>query len=203
MNDRLILAIRKSELPSAVAAPGFHAIDEPLIAAIFQQAGLWLGPRKVLESDEMFRQIIPYIVLRNGRRLLVYRRSTAGAEKRLHGLLSIGLGGHIDLSDIVVSSGELDLWPTLRAAADRELREELGKVSVQSHTWIGVLTEDATSVGRVHLGVVGVCVIDDDVVEPADEAVCDVRWAEVGTLEYASDAMESWSAMLLSHFETA
>ena len=56
-------------------------------------------PRPEMEEDPSYRQIIPYVVLTRGDEVLVLRRLKKGGEKRLHGLLSIGVGGHINPVD--------------------------------------------------------------------------------------------------------
>lgn len=50
-------------------------------------------PRPEMEEDPSYRQIIPYVVLTRGEEVFVLRRLKKGGEKRLHGLLSIGVGG--------------------------------------------------------------------------------------------------------------
>ena len=73
-------------------------------------AGVWFGPKPVLEQDESFRQIIPYVVLRCGGNYLTYTRGATGGESRLHAKISMGFGGHVDLPDIKTDEkGLLDL----------------------------------------------------------------------------------------------
>ena len=56
-------------------------------------------PRPEMEEDPSYRQIIPYVVLTLGEEVFLLRRLKKGGEKRLHGLLSIGVGGHINPVD--------------------------------------------------------------------------------------------------------
>ncbi|MBF0573075.1 MAG: phosphoesterase [Desulfamplus sp.] len=58
----------------------------------------WID-RPIAENDKAFKQIIPYIIIQadNGNLTAIYRRK--GSENRLHGLWSIGIGGHINPLD--------------------------------------------------------------------------------------------------------
>jgi predicted NUDIX family phosphoesterase len=92
---------------------------------------LWFGPREVLEYKPEFKQIIPYVVVaNNNNRILIYKRSSAKGDRRLNSLYSIGLGGHIKISDLEISSFTgnkqfINLNALLFSAMKRELNEEL------------------------------------------------------------------------------
>ncbi|MEG1686418.1 MAG: hypothetical protein RR276_00900, partial [Angelakisella sp.] len=53
-------------------------------------------PRPEAENDPTRKQIIPYVVLCRGSEVFATRRLNKGGEARLHGLLSLGIGGHIN-----------------------------------------------------------------------------------------------------------
>lgn len=104
------------------------------------------------EHDVSYTQIIPYSIMRYNQSVLRYKRSAWGGEARLHGLYSIGVGGHINKSDV------LPLWSDVTSviewARDRELEEEFCvEHSGQPHL-VGLLNDDSDVVGRFHLGVV-------------------------------------------------
>ena len=107
------------------------------------------------ENDPSFRQLIPYIVVRNRRgRILCYQRKNGG-EKRLDAKWSIGIGGHVNDGDEEWIHG---VW--------REVREELSTVSLHKlklHGPIGFIRDDSNDVGRVHLGVLYVLDVPDGV----------------------------------------
>ena len=197
MTNQLILAAKRDGLPDDLMMTGFHPASHDSILSYLNQAGLWLGPRCHLESDDTFRQIIPYIVLQRGDGVVCYRRAVAGTEQRLHGLLSIGLGGHIDASDITLVRGELNLDATLLGAANRELSEELQYVNVLARRWVGLLVENTSPVGRVHLGVVGVWSIGPEAIESAEEAVRETRLIRLSEMGSLQGEFETWSSFLL------
>ena len=52
-------------------------------------------PRDEAEQRPDYKQIIPYVILRRGDEVFVTRRLSKGGEARLHGKISIGIGGQI------------------------------------------------------------------------------------------------------------
>lgn len=55
--------------------------------------------RSDAEQDRRFKQLIPYVLILCRDRILRYRRGKGGQEIRLHGLFSVGIGGHISEED--------------------------------------------------------------------------------------------------------
>ena len=100
-------------------------------------------PRPAMEADPGFKQIIPYLVLRDADRYFLMRRTRAGGDARLHDRWSIGVGGHLN-------PGDQDLDGGLR----REWSEELVADWIPEFSFIGLLNDDTTPVGQVHLGAV-------------------------------------------------
>jgi predicted NUDIX family phosphoesterase len=100
-----------------------------------------------MESDESRKQVIPYPVLRDGEAWFLMRRTRAGGDVRLHDRWSIGVGGHVNPGD---DADEGDLSGALR----REWLEELAVDFVPDFRFVGLLNDDTTAVGRVHLGLV-------------------------------------------------
>lgn len=88
----------------------------------------YLVDREICETDRNTLQIIPYIALVDGSvsatdpKYFVYTRGAAGAEGRLVGKCSIGLGGHIEEAP----EGSVNLCRVIAECAVRELEEEVG-----------------------------------------------------------------------------
>lgn len=100
-------------------------------------------PRDLMEGDPAFKQIIPYLVLRDGPRYFLMQRTDAGGDARLHGRYSIGVGGHLNPGDGGLLGG-------LR----REWDEELIAAFMPDFRLVALLNDDTTEVGAVHLGAV-------------------------------------------------
>jgi predicted NUDIX family phosphoesterase len=190
-SDELVLVV-----PREVVVPGAGWLGvrtdgiEALVDAV-GQAGRF-APRTTMEDDTSFKQVIPYLVLRDGERYFLMRRTRAGADVRLHDRWSIGVGGHLNPGDGDLSGG-------LR----REWAEELVADFVPEFRVLGLLNDDTTAVGRVHLGVVYV----------ADAAGRPVAIRETDKLSGAFEApdevaavaadLETWSRLVFDFLEAA
>lgn len=157
-----ILAISESafRLPEGVDKGILHVGMEDFIQAGSEH--LILAQRGKLEQNESFRQVLPYVVLfkqdDDGVKLIPYRRTSAGGEGRLHGNVSVGYGGHIDLADVRFDDDSvIDLGATIACAVARELQEEIRITGVEGEIpmyEMGLLLDNSNEVGRVHMGVV-------------------------------------------------
>ncbi len=112
--------------------------------------------RATAETDPMHKQLIPYVLVVSGDKILRYERNKSGGEKRLHGLYSLGIGGHLCDEDVGPVHG-------YTAGLRRELEEELGipADAEVNLSIVGMVNDDSNDVGRVHLGVVHVLNVDD------------------------------------------
>lgn len=111
------------------------------------------------EEDFNFKQPIPYALMRRGDSLFVYERLSGGGEKRLHGKLSLGLGGHMN-----PLSEDMDepFNEVLDINLQRELEEEVEIIADSSETKIvGFINDETNAVGRVHIGVLAVIDLPD------------------------------------------
>jgi len=199
-HHKLILAVPADRLPEATRSTSFIPTSEEGLWPVLQQAGLWLGPRPQLEEMPSFRQIIPYVALKVGDRFVKYTRTPAGGEARLHGRVSIGLGGHIDLPDVAFAGDHIDLIRTLDGAARREVDEELAGVQVARRRWAGLLVDNDTPVGRVHVGVVAVWELESVPHGSAEDAIADTGLATLQELHADEARLETWSALLVRHW---
>jgi predicted NUDIX family phosphoesterase len=140
--DEQVLVVPRAAI---VPVAGWHGVRRAGIAEaleIVAREGFFLR-RGDAEEDPSFKQVIPYLVLRDGERWFLMRRTRAGGDARLHDAWSIGVGGHLNPGDVDVDGG-------LR----REWAEEIEAAFVPDFVPVGLLNDDTTAVGAVHLGVV-------------------------------------------------
>ncbi len=200
--ERMILACGAAGLPQP-GPEGFYPIGTPsMIVSLFRQAGLWIGPREALEKMPLFRQLIPYVVVKVGNRFVRYTRAPKGDEQRLHGKMSIGVGGHIDHADITLSYQNevpcIDLPATLSYAAIREVDEEISgahpRVEVGT---LGLILDDVSDVGKVHVGIASVweVVARDEVIQPKanDPSIGSVELVTLEQIFQDFYRLEDWS----------
>ncbi len=143
------------------------------------------GPRVEMERDRSFKQIIPYLVLRDGRRWFLMQRTEAGGDARLHGRYSIGVGGHLNPGDDGVLGG-------LR----REWGEEVIADFVPDFRLVALLNDDTTDVGAVHLGAVYVADATGRSVSIRETDKLTGRFVDTATVAAVAGRLETWSRLI-------
>jgi len=155
--------------------------------------------RRHAERDPALKQVIPYALLDRGGDLFLMRRLPRGGEARLHGKLSVGVGGHVNPVD-----GAADALDALDAALRREVAEEVAIEGTTEAAPVGILNDDATAVGAVHFGLVyRVAVAGEVRVRERDalEGAFSSREEVLARLARERDRFETWSALLLDRLD--
>ena len=147
-------------------------------------------PRAAMEMDPTFKQVIPYLVLRDGDRYFLMRRTRAGGDARLHDRWSIGVGGHLNPGDGDVAGGLL-----------REWSEELVADFVPDFRLVGLLNDDTTDVGSVHLGAVFLADAAGRPVSIREVDKLSGAFAAPSEVAAVADDLETWSRLVFDFFE--
>jgi predicted NUDIX family phosphoesterase len=104
------------------------ADNSNLVPFTVEGGDIFIGQRAGLEVNPNYRQVLPYVLVECNGKLFCYQRTKGIGENRLLGKHSVGLGGHIDMSDLAWSNGRPErlYWDTTyHQAIMRELLEEL------------------------------------------------------------------------------
>jgi predicted NUDIX family phosphoesterase len=154
-------------------------------------------PRGEMERNPDFKQLIPYVIFQyddeNGTRwLFQYTRGAGLGESRLHRKVSIGIGGHISLQDAQEQQGN-----PYHEGMRRELAEEVIIDTPYVDRCVGMINDDETDVGRVHLGIVHIFAVQQPRVRPREAEMHDAGFQTLEQLRSVRDAMESWSRICL------
>lgn len=146
-----------------------------------------------MEEDPSFKQLISYCIIANGDETLVYKRLAGGGEQRLHGLLSIGIGGH--MNDV---EEESNIDDKLRINALRELNEEVGinAEDIQNFGIHGLINDDDNEVGKVHIGLVLKVEVDKEKIVNNEADTIELSWEKNDQLSDMSP-YESWSELII------
>ncbi len=163
--------VRRSGMPEILAAA--------LASASFR-------PRAEAEDDPAWKQLIPYLVLRDGERIFLMRRTRAGGDARLHDRFTIGVGGHVNPGD-----------DSLEGALRREWREELDAPFEPDFRLVGLLNDDGDPVGAVHLGVVYVADARGRPAAIRETEKLSGGFAWPAAVRAVRDRMETWSSLLV------
>ena len=155
-------------------------------------------PRGEMEEDPNFKQLIPYCLFRYSSpdgvtSLFAYTRGKGQGEKRLHAKRSVGVGGHISLDDHAAESGS----PYQEGLA-RELSEEVLIETPYRETCVGLINDDETAVGKVHLGVVHILDVEEPAVTSRETDLLEAGFRPVDSLLAELDQFETWSQICLS-----
>jgi predicted NUDIX family phosphoesterase len=172
---------------------GINADVQPYLKTLLDPASVSYRPRDAMEKDPGFKQLIPYCILRCDGRIFHYTRGTAQGETRLHSKRSVGVGGHIStLDQHPVNSPYIE-------GLRRELEEEVSIGCGYRDACIGLLNDDSTEVGRVHLGIVHVIELDEPKVQPREKSMLNTGFAAPEELFQSFQEFETWSQLCLSH----
>jgi predicted NUDIX family phosphoesterase len=189
--DELVLVVPRAAL---MGDPGWlgvrtDGLDE--FESIVRRDGQF-RPRPAMEIDRRWKQVIPYLVLRDRERYFLMRRTKAGGDARLHDRWSIGVGGHLN-------PGDGDLAGGLR----REWREEVLADFEPEFRLVGLLNDDSTDVGSVHVGAVYVADATGLPVTIRETDKLAGSFAAPAEVAAVVEHMESWSALVFEHLEGA
>ena len=186
--------------------------------AVFERAGVFQGfcgdtaaylpllldprhtswrPRGSVEEDPSFKQLIPYCVLAwksvdGAMRYFAYTRGGGQGEARLRAKRSIGVGGHISSCD-----GEHGDDVSYESGMRRELAEEVAIDSRWQARCVGLINDDATPVGSVHLGIVHLLELDRPEVAPRESGLVDCGFETLEELLANRERFETWSQIAL------
>lgn len=165
----------------------------PYLRTLLDPAYISYRPRDQMENDPSFKQLIPYCIFRCGDQIFHYKRGTAQGEERLHSKRSIGVGGHI------CSLDQNENRSPYLEAMHREIAEEVDVQSPWEDRLIGLLNDDESEVGRVHLGIVHVFEVQQAKVLPREKSMLNAGFASVDELRKDLDQFETWSQLCLKH----
>jgi predicted NUDIX family phosphoesterase len=192
--DENILVVPRSVFDRLGAFQGLNFEAARYMDAFLDPAHNLFLPRGAAEDDATHKQLIPYLVLRHGDRVLCYTRGGRGGEARLHAKQSIGIGGHINDGDTRAAHFDRDAY---FRAVDRELHEELEITAPYRQHIVALLNDDSNAVGRVHLGVVHLVDLTSDDVRAKEDAIGDPVFLGAAELEARRESLETWSQICL------
>jgi predicted NUDIX family phosphoesterase len=204
-----VFTVRRTDFFGGRWPQGFVRLSEhdgAELVADFERRGSFVD-RDEAERTPALKQPIPYCLVSRPGELLRVQRLKRQSEGRLHGLYSVGLGGHVNPQDAARhGSGPIE------AALRRELSEELiiPQLDGQRPRLLGLLNDDSTEVGSVHVGLVYLLELAAHTTvgireigkmrgrfAPLGDVAQPGRVVEPESLWHDSHGFESWSAIML------
>lgn len=190
-SEEQVLAIPTAVLHQAGHFQGFTPDVNHYLPRLLDPRLLCYLPRSAAELDPSFKQIIPYVVLRWRDQVFHYTRGRGGSEARLRARRSIGVGGHISAAE---DGSTADPY---RSGLMREIEEEVEVGVVRTERCIGLINDDSTPVGQVHLGVVHLFDLEQPTARRREAVLADAGFAPLAELCACIDEFETWSQFLL------
>ena len=177
---------------------GFTSDVGRYLGELFRAEHTSYRPRADVEVDPGFKQLIPYVIFRYtdqaGRpTVFQYTRGTGQGEGRLHSKRSVGIGGHISAVD-AGTDGEADPY---QQGMRRELEEEVAIDTPYTARCVGLINDDQTEVGSVHLGVVHLFDVERPAVRPNESEIIDSGFRPVDEILADMSGFETWSQICL------
>lgn len=196
--DEKVLCFERSLLDGIGLFQGLSFQVSKYLEIVTARANLVYLPRREAEQDKRYKQLIPYVLLINQDRVLRYKRGRGGEENRLHGLYSIGIGGHISDQDAGLFSkdalGYYDgMW--------REVEEEVAIETPAKEAAVAVLNDDSTEVGFVHFGVVHIVQVVNEALVGHRKGIVAPEFVPLSTAVEDSASYESWSRLCLENID--
>src|SRR5688500_11399591 len=186
MTER-VLVLPRTDVPGGCDFRGIRDADLSVLRDAVARHGIYLD-RPMAEDDPGYKQLIPYVVVRDGNRVFLMERTDAGGDARLHGRASIGVGGHLN----PVDEGEDALMAGLR----REWDEELVTDWEPRFELVGLLNDDTNPVGAVHLGVVFTVEADGRAVAVREHDKLVGAFAGADEVAASWERLETWSSLV-------
>lgn len=181
---------------------GFSNDVSRYLPELFSPEHISYRPRHEVEEDPGFKQLIPYVIFRyhdlDGSTLVFqYTRGKGQGEGRLHSKKSVGIGGHISLDDCGSSQDGVLASVAYEEGMRRELEEEVKIETPYSQRCVGLINDDLTEVGKVHLGVVHLFDVDRPEVWPLETDIADAGFQPLDKILADTSRFETWSQICL------
>jgi predicted NUDIX family phosphoesterase len=192
MSNEKVLCIKKENLPNKWIEKYVSLnLNENEFEKKINSFEVIFESRNLAEKNFELKQIIPYILIQNSKKNLtgIYKRK--GSEKRLEDLWSAGIGGHINNFDC-----KKTVYETIKNGMLRELSEEIINLPKNySINFCGIINEEETEVGNVHLGAVYKIISDDTNAFLPGEELDSFQF--YNTSDLINLNMEIWSGLAL------
>src|SRR5438477_4163378 len=193
-----VLVVKRDLLDELGSFQGLNFQPRKYLDAILSRGNNFFLRRDRAEKDPSHKQIIPYVLLTHGEKVLFYVRGKKAGEQRLVAKGSIGIGGHMNDSD--ESLFALD-EAAYRAGVEREVGEEIAINTKFEDRIVALLNDDSNEVGQVHLGGVHIFKMPDPSVDKREAMITSLAFLDKNELLARRDSLETWSQICLDSLE--
>jgi predicted NUDIX family phosphoesterase len=190
--EERVLCFERRLLEELGVFQGLSPEVDRYLPVVTSSSNLVYRNRSEAEQDKRFKQLIPYVLIICNGKVLRYRRGRGGQETRLHGLYSVGIGGHISEED----HGLFSSGGGYREGMRREIMEEVAVEEVKEAA-VGVINDDSTEVGQVHFGVVHIMHVANENIAGRRIGILGPEFIPIPEAMHDPAGYESWSRFCL------
>ena len=194
--EERVLCFERKLLEELGVFQGLDLKVEKYLPVVTSSSHLVYLNRSAAEQDKRYKQLIPYVLILCHGKILRYRRGRGGQETRLHGLYSVGIGGHISDEDHGLFSNDRGYQEGMR----RELMEEVA-IEEAKEAAVAVINDDSTEVGFVHFGVVHVMHVADEAIVGRRSGILAPEFVPFEEAIKDLSGYESWSRLCLEQLD--
>jgi predicted NUDIX family phosphoesterase len=174
---------------------GFCSETDSYLGTLLDAKNTQYLPRGEMEEDPSFKQLIPYCIFQfvdenGGKHVFQYTRGSGGGESRLRAKKSVGIGGHISTLDA-------DDHSPYDEGMRRELQEEIKIETEYTQELVGLINDDETEVGKVHLGIVHLFNVEQPNIGSQETDIAESGFVPVGEILGDLESYESWSSICM------
>ncbi|MBV9463559.1 MAG: NUDIX domain-containing protein [Verrucomicrobiae bacterium] len=195
MPEEEVFGVPRAVLEGLGSFQGFNLDVDRYLKTFLEPKNNGFRARSLAEKDPSFKQIIPYVIISDGSRVLHYVRGKKSGEQRLVAKGSIGIGGHINSGDHQLFHAEP--MESYLDAVRREVEEELHVDGDFNPETIGLINDDSTEVGSVHLGVVHLLIRTPEQVRKKEQVITQMEFLPLEELRARRDQLETWSQLAI------
>ncbi|HZR05237.1 MAG TPA: hypothetical protein VFA61_05370 [Candidatus Udaeobacter sp.] len=193
-----VLVIRRRLFDELGSFQGLNFEPEKYLNAILSRGSNFFIPRPEAETNPAYKQIIPYVLIAFEKTVLHYVRGKKAGEQRLVAKGSIGIGGHMNETDESLFALDQHAY---RAGVEREVNEEIKIDTPFEDRIVALLNDDATEVGRVHLGIVHIFKLKEPKVQKREAMITGLTFLTERELMACRGSLETWSQICLDSLE--
>lgn len=195
MVSEQVLAVSEGIFRKAGGFEGFKKFDQTFYDELLHN--IRYINRDDAESDESWKQIIPYVIIHNNDDYLVMQRLPRSGEKRLHNAYTFGVGGHINPAD---STSEAEGADVIERGMIRELNEEVWIDDLKNIKLVGFVYDTEQEVSRHHLGFVYDAEVGSNEVKVLEEDKLKGFFVKKSEMPKYIDGNENWAEIVYKNY---
>jgi predicted NUDIX family phosphoesterase len=199
--DEKVLVFPRSLFEQLGVFQGFNPDVNHYLPVILEKKNNTFMARAQAETNPAFKQVIPYVIITDGKSVLHYVRGKKAGEQRLVAKGSVGIGGHINNEDETLFGANSFGTEAFQDAVKREVCEELSIQGEFTARPVGLINDDSTEVGQVHFGVVHVFFCRAEDVKRKEQVITQMEFVPIAELKAKRDQMETWSQLCIDNLD--